>query len=503
MSGADNIQFNNLERALSTDLNNTEAVLTRTAADNLRYGLATQGYPDGSVSSMPTQTIQNVVLGGLAVTPSGGTGVLVSPGVLCQDSASLTPTPGTYDSDYRIARLEDVETIAVLTPGTDMYYLLEAQMVEVIASSELRDIYNPSTQTFVPTSVPKVIRRSIQFQWTAGTTTNFPVPTGGNWVPIAGLFRPSGGGNVTAAQIYDMRVFPRPRTVFSSDHDIAAVVYRRSYSSDSVGAVCRITADAQIGSERVWLKWGDPGNVLNLTDARVKDPTSTFADKDKAYLYLVPWSAAKIPAVGQNLPIMARETAPYVTTSTSRLDQRGVLVFSKVAPGSVGEITNGATLNLPAPFNGATAAAATAVCIGGFVINKPAADTYVRTQFANGNQVVRRKGGLDNVAQWGPPLTGADVVNMSLDWIPNTARHADYMFNIVPAGGAPSTPTVYTINQYDSSLLQELAMIRLPEDEGFAYPITWDLTHGTAGLITGPAGGTLYVVFQGFSEPIG
>lgn len=500
MSGADNIQFNNLERALSTDLNNTEAVLTRTAADNLRYALATQGYPDGNTSSMPTQTIQNVVLGGLAVTPSGGTGVFVAPGVLCQDSASLTPTPGTYDSDYRIARLEDVETVAALTPGTDVYYLLEAQMVEVIESSQIRDIYNPSTQTFVPTSVPKVIRRTIQFQWTAGTTTNFPVPTGGNWVPIAGLFRPAAGGNVTAAQIYDMRVFPRPRTVFSADHDVAGVVHRRSYTSDRMGSVCQITADAHIGSEHVWIKWGPTSDVLNLFDARIKDPTSVLANLDKVYLYLVPWSAAKIAPVGQNLPIMARNTLPYVTVSTIRLSQRGLLVLSKVAPGSQGEITNGATLNLPAPFNGATVPAVSAVCIGGFVVTQAGPNLFLRSQFANGNHVVRRKGGSDNVTTVST-LPGTFTVDTA--FVPMTARHAHYHFNVVPAGGAPSTVGVYTLNNWDGTNLEEFTQLSMPEDQGFVVPISWDLGNTTGGIISGPAGGTMYIVYQGFSEPIG
>lgn len=507
MSGADNIQFNNLERALSTDLNNTEAVLTRTAADNLRYRYATQEYAaTTAATSMPSQTIQNVVLGGLAVTPSGGTGVFVSPGVLCQDSASLTPTPGTYDSDYRIARLEDVETVAALTPGTDVYYLLEAQMMEVIESSQIRDIYNPSTETFVPTSVPKVIRRTIQFQWTAGTTTNFPVPTGGNWVPIAGLFRPAAGGNVTAAQIYDMRIFPK-QSVYPIGIN-AVVVQQRSYGIVSAGAgdgsygLKSIAYRANLRGEDVWIYSPSSSYGLPFEAPELSDPVNNPALASLGtwcYLYLAPWSALRIKPVGQTIPWVDVTGGPsplYLNNGCVK----GVVVSSTVAPANQGEITNGFTITLPSPFQGITVAANQAVCVA--AMKKESGFGWFQ-QTASGSQVyLSAPDAGDLVIASASPFTGGTLAFIA-DAFPKTARSIMCRLSVVPNGAASGLAQRFDIRDIGFK-----RQISCRNDDYVSFTFDYDLLlYGTTGVttqvITATDPPTATVLLEGYNEASG
>ena len=124
-----------------------------------------------------------------------GNDVSVAAGVLLQDSATLTPVPGSLDSNYRVGINRVATIVAMPAPGGTTFYLIEGQVYELTTTTESRDILDPATGNFVPTNVPKQRERRVQFQVVAGGA-DAPAPSGGEWVPIAIVRRPGGGGAV-------------------------------------------------------------------------------------------------------------------------------------------------------------------------------------------------------------------------------------------------------------------------------------------------------------------
>ena len=193
MAGDDNIVFNTRERPLSTDQNNLQALTARSRADSLAAMLA----------DSDTGARRDMVLGGLLVT-ANGTNVDISAGVLVQESATIPVAPGALDSNYRFGTTRSTTTLAAPSPVGDTFYLLQAQVSNIVALNENRDVLDPNTGNFVPTPVDKRVERRITFSFKTGTVSVVPVADADN-IPIAAIFRPGGGGAVSAADIRDMR----------------------------------------------------------------------------------------------------------------------------------------------------------------------------------------------------------------------------------------------------------------------------------------------------------
>jgi hypothetical protein len=367
MSGVDNVVINNLERASSTDIDNLQSIAGRFVAETLANWLLNR---QGTAStSMPTETRRSVVLGGLEATPLSAN-VSISPGILVQDSATLAPTPGALDSDYRWGRLDAVATVTMPSPVSNTWYLVEGQVDQTTTLTALVDIYNPATETFVPTSLPKRKENSVVFQVTTGTSTDAPTPTGGNWVPLAVVFRPAGGGAVTADHIYDVRP-----TIEHNEGGVQRTgrLHRSitTYNFDTTGAdgcyAASVNFEGWINGKRGWIKTGSLLGPSLLTAAgtfgSIVDPSnSTVASTQGVnnYLYLAPWYG--LMPRGQR--IMSR-TKPS-TDSLQRFDSRGILVISTVAPATQGDMTNGAAVTLPHPWSNYAVPAGEAICLGAF-----------------------------------------------------------------------------------------------------------------------------------------
>lgn len=365
MSGVDNVVINNLERASSTDVNDLQSLTGRLVAETLanwlldRQGLAS--------TSMPAETRRGVVMGGLEATPLSAD-VSISPGILVQNSASLTPTPGSLDSDYRWGRLDAVATVVMPSPVSNTWYLIEGQVDQATTLTSLVDIFNPSTQTFTPTSLPKRKENSVVFQVLTGTTTDAPTPTGGNWVPIAVVFRPAGGGAVSVDHIYDVRpCIERNEGGIQRTARLHRSVTTYNHASGFGTVAASINFEGVINGKRGWIK---TGAVLGphlftgpSTFGSIIDPTnSTIASTQGviSYLYLAPWYG--LMPRGQR--IMSR-TKP-ATDSLQRFDSRGIFVLSTVAPATQGDMTNGAAVTLPHPWSGYAVPAGEAICIAAF-----------------------------------------------------------------------------------------------------------------------------------------
>lgn len=195
MSGGDSIVINTRERAVSDDINDLQDVQYRTLMEMFRFGMA-QNQVGASASSTD---IRAVVLGGLTVVPNGAD-VTMQQGILMQDSLTLSPVPGPLDSSYRIGRLAD--PLAVTIPVGEGFYLVEVNMVEVISLSTSRDVFDPGTETFVPTVVTKQTVQTLEATVTFGSLTDAPAPTGGDLICVA-IVHKTGGGLID--QVIDLR----------------------------------------------------------------------------------------------------------------------------------------------------------------------------------------------------------------------------------------------------------------------------------------------------------
>lgn len=356
MAGSDNVIINTRERPVSTDINNLQALLSRTISELKRYMFASTQQTAKGVP--PTDIVQDVVLGGLRVTPDGNN-VSISGGALMQVDSSISPTPGTFDSDYRIAINTAATSFVMPAPGGETYYLLEAQMINNVTVSESRDILDAGSGNFVATLVDKVAQRQITFQLLTGTS-QAPVPSGTPWVPIAVIRRPGGGGAVVNTDIYDVR--PKWSDVFEQTSN-GLPAQAGSFIDGQIQTVTNFqasgavtSANLQVFRARAKLPNGkiasfDNGDeVANQTpfdpfDALYLEPGTVNA-ADFFYLYLCPWSGL----------------TPYGQIGATGVS-KGILVLSTNSP-NFGTRLNAAAITLPAPWGNGTVARNEAVCVG-------------------------------------------------------------------------------------------------------------------------------------------
>ena len=353
MSGTDTIVINTRERASSGDINDLQALKDRSLLDSLREQFQARSY---ALGVQPTEVSQPVVMGGLEAGPSG-TDIAIQAGVLLQDSATLLPIPGSLDSNYRWASLRASSLIANPLPGSDTYYLIEAQMSEVVASTATRDIFNTGTGLFVPTLVDKRTERTIIFQLVAGDSTNFPLPSGGDWVVIGGVLVPTGGAAIPVANFVDMRPLVDD---LEAVRPVAELGRRASHIStptdpDLLKSLV-IHAEAWTQGRRLWFETDENGVGINAALATFREPgTNPQIGDTLSYLYLAPVQDAATRA------LFARNA--YTEGGIANINANGLLVWSTNAPGADGE-ANGSVLPLPAPFANYTVPIGGAPCIG-------------------------------------------------------------------------------------------------------------------------------------------
>jgi hypothetical protein len=175
----------------------------------------------------------------------------------------------------------------------------------------------------------------------AGSATNIPINA--SRLVICAVFRPAGGGAVSASQIVDLRPFA---SAFRND-DARGTFLRNLWSTDVFStAATTVNVDTKVVGPNGNTLWAQ--GTVDPLNARFLDPTASAAAANGwYYLYLCAW-----PFAG------SARIAPRVA---QQLNQQGLVVVSKVVP--TGRL-NSNTLNLPAPFNNYTIAAGGAVCFG-------------------------------------------------------------------------------------------------------------------------------------------
>ncbi len=348
MSGMDNEVFNTRERPVSNDQNDLQSLIHRSVVDMMREMFVKRSFVLGLAA---TEAPRNVVLGGLEVTPSGSD-IIVAPGALMQESSTLAPVPGALDSNYRVGILRAAATVTPPSPAGNTWFLLEAQMTEVTTVSESRDILDVPTSTFLPAVVPKQRERRLLFSFVTGTTTEAPAPTGGDFVPIAMVFRPAGGGAVLAVNLQDVRTMWDAEAPLRDTLALGSLLQRdrgqrflltTAVPGGAVSNTVLIDGEAFAAPTRLWYT---RSGALDVTAAFTLSPGTVLSANTWYYLYLAPW---------QGIPIVS-VLDPFSTG-------RGILVLSAVTPISQALLKNSLAIPLPAPFGITDLPGAAGICV--------------------------------------------------------------------------------------------------------------------------------------------
>jgi hypothetical protein len=213
-AGSKNVVVNNLERALSTDINRLQtfkdAALSQLASwlfgvqqlnSELYPGYVTQ-FPPGALD--PYQN--SVVVNGLMPYPiNGTTSLLVSPGLAFMEDATYTPD----QSPYRYVDDPGVSGVGALVltpaPGAIRIDVIECALVDTVLEQSNRDIFNPATGLFTPFLVDKVKAGQLQYRIRKGAPGGgFPgVVTG--WLPLAVVSVPPAAATWDDCTLWDVR----------------------------------------------------------------------------------------------------------------------------------------------------------------------------------------------------------------------------------------------------------------------------------------------------------
>ena len=187
--------FNSLSRAVSDDLNDAQDMVSRVMADAFQNLLSKQTFLSPAA---PDEQFESLVAG-MSVSVDGNI-LQVNPGTLMQfDVGNATNAPP--QSAFNVCTLRAPIDITSLVVANN-YYLIEVEPSVVLTGSTTRDVFDPGTQTVVPTLVNK--RKDVTVVVTVlSNGTNIPAPSGGNKVPIY-AFRQQGFGPVDP-EAWDMR----------------------------------------------------------------------------------------------------------------------------------------------------------------------------------------------------------------------------------------------------------------------------------------------------------
>jgi len=184
----DRVQINTLERAASNDVNDLQSMQSRVMAD---WWLQMAAFRMVEFFGGPQDQYPQSVTLGLSCRGVGGS-ITVQPGTLGQQSFTWPAPPGPLESFFRIGNQRaDVNVPVPAVPNTLM--ILEARVVDVITSTQVRDVFDIPSQTFVPANVTKLVERQIEYQIIQGSPTQLPAFTGDPWVPILGFVTDGAG----------------------------------------------------------------------------------------------------------------------------------------------------------------------------------------------------------------------------------------------------------------------------------------------------------------------
>lgn len=455
---ADKFIINPRERPLSSDILAIRDNADREIADVLRYALSTiHSQSSGGVA----RYIEKVIAGLDPTCVAGDAFITLSAGMLLQDSTTIAPAPGTYDSPYRVAFSRVPMTVSLPVPVSNTYYLLEAQMVEVTVATESRDVMNATTRRFDPLTVDKRKEWRIATQWVAGDGTNYPAPSSGSgfegpWVTVCGVLVQAGGTVASSADLVDLRPTLHSREYMRQTWRHMArvpVLKTAAVPGAAVSNNVYLMVDEALSNQEtlvmgggIKLHFGDRDSTLSAIDfsaTYVRDTLTTLSANTWYYIYLCPWF----------------DVGPK--NYYSGFQHAGILVISSTAPADNIGGYNGGTLGLPAPFANATCPAGTAPLVG--CLRRNAANTgWVPMRAADRKYMIMGQPDMDITSGGSNSCTV-----LMLDSFPAHAVSGEMRCDLTLSGVTASTPTdwaVYSGNSSASSDFWERAKMTIMTD---------------------------------------
>ncbi len=253
--------INTLERAVSNDFNRGWSFGVKDTHELVRNrNRAPRGdfFRNPGVDAVYTAAVgagDHIVaqdcLYGLMVRPDNATFLLVDPGEAGFFVAAF-PNSSSDDSDYIAIADAGLTDPAILTflanagPGI-RWDIVECQPTEILAvgGSSSRDIYNPATGQFTPTTVEKVrqgvltyrIRRGVQ-----GAGVPNPDP---DWMPLAAVHVRTDSTSFLNSDVYDLRPLISERVDWSSLPHISTPEGQTSYRVELYEAEINVEIDTE------------------------------------------------------------------------------------------------------------------------------------------------------------------------------------------------------------------------------------------------------------------
>ena len=176
------IVYNTRERLLSTDLNDTTALLHAKSTDELVALVTGDKFGSGAPAS-------GVLSGGIVTANGLNLQVSVTPLLALKVGSAAT----SFDSDYlkiESAAPATIDLSPFVDAGQPRWVAIEVAPGDVAEVVSSRDIFQPALGTFIPTNVDKVRRPEPVFSVNAGTPSGAPqFPTGNpDQLPLAYVY---------------------------------------------------------------------------------------------------------------------------------------------------------------------------------------------------------------------------------------------------------------------------------------------------------------------------
>jgi hypothetical protein len=236
--GNKRIIYNTRERVISPDANRVERFVQYDRAEIARREMGNPiptvfdfagkhelgNYLDTNIAdAAPVGTpLLGAVIEGLIVLPQPGSlNLLVSPGVVWLDdpdgqAGSSDPNPpNPDDSRFKLVSDPGIATtgtlLAAVGGGGIRIDVIEVQRTTVILEVDSRDVFDPSSGTFIPAALNKVDEGRLVYRRRAGTPgAGYPGNVQG-WLPICVISVPSAAVNVDTMTFWDVRPLVKDR----------------------------------------------------------------------------------------------------------------------------------------------------------------------------------------------------------------------------------------------------------------------------------------------------
>lgn len=352
-SGGKQLIINNLERAVSTDINRLQAFAGASTAEVLRWLYTTEagGTDAGGVAIAPSglaSPLRVCILGGLQVQPQlGTTDTLVQPGLAVVVQPDAVPdaddSPVKYVVDPGITALGAL----LLTPnnsGATRVDVVECQVANPVVENDNRDIYNPATGLFTATAVDKATARRMVYRIRTGTPGGgFPGNAWG-WLPLAVVVVPNATTSWDTCTVWDVRplLSDMASTPLVSD-GVQLVSQWGHVVADGAARHLSGIVEAVVLGRRVGGQLA-PASVtpgyIDLKSANVQDPAFPGTNNRPWYLYLMTpfglprWARYTAAGAGVRRP-MAPRGIPVVS-QTPPLDLSGIPFAAIALPTGLG-----------------------------------------------------------------------------------------------------------------------------------------------------------------------